>query len=66
LAAGFDINLSCEAATLDFSNRGAFRMMFKTHFFRWLAIPVCVISGLIEFAALQRSKLTGRRPRLGI
>ncbi len=40
-------------------------MMFKTHFFRWLAIPACVICGLIEIAALQRSKLTGRRSGLG-
>jgi len=39
--------------------------MFKIHFFRWLAIPACVICGLIELAALQRCKLLGRRPGLG-
>jgi hypothetical protein len=65
LPPGFDINLSCTAATLKFLNSGALPMIFKTHFFRWLAIPACVICGLIELAALQRSKLTGRRSGLG-
>lgn len=40
-------------------------MIFRTHFFRWLAIPVCVVAGLMEFVALQRSKLPGRKSGLG-
>jgi len=28
--------------------------MFQTHFFRWLAIPVCLLAGLHEWIALQR------------
>ncbi|MDD5028168.1 MAG: hypothetical protein PHH58_01510 [Rhodoferax sp.] len=33
--------------------------MFRTHFFRWLAIPVCILVGLMELVALHR------RHRLG-
>lgn len=40
-------------------------MIFKTHFFRWLAIPACVVAGLMELLALQRRKLLGRKPGLG-
>ena len=36
-------------------------MIFRTHFFRWLAIPACVVAGLMELVALQRSKLPGRK-----
>lgn len=39
-------------------------MIFRTHYFRWLAIPVCVVAGLMEFVALQRSKLHGRKSGL--
>lgn len=41
-------------------------MIFRTHFFRWLAIPVCVVAGLMEFAALQRSRLQGRKSGLRV
>lgn len=41
-------------------------MFFRTHFFRWLAIPACVIAGLLELAALQRSKLLSRKSGLGV
>ena len=40
-------------------------MFFRTHFFRWLAIPACVIAGVRELAALQRSKLQSRKSGLG-
>ena len=40
-------------------------MIFRTHFFRWLAIPVCVAAGVMELVALQRSKLQGRKSGLG-
>ena len=40
-------------------------MFFRTHFFRWLAIPACVIAGLLELVALQRSKLLSRKAGLG-
>jgi hypothetical protein len=46
-------------------NTGAVQMIFKTHFFRWLAIPACVVAGLMELLALQRRKLLGRKPGLG-
>ncbi|MDD2808326.1 hypothetical protein [Rhodoferax sp.] len=35
--------------------------MFQTHFYRWLAIPVCVLAGLIEVFALQRRRLNAPR-----
>jgi hypothetical protein len=35
--------------------------MFKINFFRWLAIPVCLLAGLLEFLALQRSQWMSRR-----
>jgi|GEM_PF-5321792 len=28
--------------------------MFRSRFYRWLCIPVCVLTGLIELIALQR------------
>lgn len=40
-------------------------MILRTHFPRWLAIPACVVAGLLEFVALQRSKLQGRTSGLG-
>ena len=40
-------------------------MFFRTHFFRWLAIPACVVAGVMELAALQRSKLQSRKSGLG-
>lgn len=40
-------------------------MIFRTHFFRWMAIPAFVVAGLMEFAALQRSKLQDRKSGLG-
>ena len=40
-------------------------MFFKIHFYRWLAIPACVIAGVLELAALQRSKLQSRKSGLG-
>ena len=40
-------------------------MIFRTHFYRWLAIPACVMAGLMELVALQRSKLQGRKSGLG-
>ncbi len=41
-------------------------MFFRIHFFRWLAIPACVIAGAMELAALQRSKLVSRKSGLGV
>ncbi len=41
-------------------------MIFRTHFFRWLAIPACVMVGLTELAALQRRKLLSRKSGLGM
>lgn len=46
---------------LSTQNRGAMQMFFRTHFFRWIAIPACVIAGVLELAALQRSKLLSRK-----
>jgi hypothetical protein len=34
--------------------------MIKLPFFRAIAIPVCIIWGLLEFVALQRSRWQGR------
>jgi hypothetical protein len=34
--------------------------MVKFPFFRAIAIPVCIIWGLLEFVALQRSRWQGR------
>jgi hypothetical protein len=36
-------------------------MLHKTAFFRALAIPACLVWGVLEFFALQRSRLLGRR-----
>jgi hypothetical protein len=38
--------------------------MFKINFFRWLAIPVCLMAGLLELLALQRSQWLSRRTKL--
>lgn len=35
--------------------------MFRIHFYRWLAIPVCLVAGLLELLALQRSQWLSRR-----
>lgn len=35
--------------------------MFKLHFYRWLAIPVCLVAGLLELLALQRSQWLSRK-----
>lgn len=38
--------------------------MFQTHFYRWLAIPVCLLAGLHEWIALQRRyRLGAGQPR---
>ncbi|WP_157979276.1 hypothetical protein [Rhodoferax ferrireducens] len=36
-------------------------MLHKAAFFRALAIPACLVWGVLEFFALQRSRLLGRR-----
>ncbi|MEO8118482.1 MAG: hypothetical protein ABI606_04070 [Rhodoferax sp.] len=36
-------------------------MLHKTAFFRALSIPACLVWGVLEFFALQRSRLLGRR-----
>jgi len=36
-------------------------MLKKAAFFRVLAIPACMVWGILEFFALQRSRLLGRR-----
>jgi hypothetical protein len=36
-------------------------MLHKTTFFRVLAIPACLIWGVLELFALQRSRLLGKR-----
>lgn len=36
-------------------------MLHKPAFFRALAIPACIVWGVLEFLALQRSRLQGRR-----
>jgi hypothetical protein len=35
--------------------------MFRIRFFRWVAIPVCVVVGLLELLALQRSQWLSRK-----
>jgi len=37
--------------------------MLKIRFFRWMAIPVCVLAGVVEVLALQRSRRLSRGPR---
>ena len=36
-------------------------MLQKAAFFRALAIPACLVWGVMEFVALQRARLWGRR-----
>jgi hypothetical protein len=36
-------------------------MQHKVAFFRLMAIPACVVWGVLEFLALQRSRFQGRR-----
>jgi hypothetical protein len=36
-------------------------MLRKAVFFRIMALPVCLISGALEFLALQRSRILARR-----
>jgi hypothetical protein len=38
-------------------------MPYKTVYFRIMAIPACLIWGLLEFVALQRSRFQLRRPQ---
>jgi len=41
-------------------------MLHKSAFFRIVAIPACMVWGVLEFFALQRARLLSRRgPRLG-
>jgi hypothetical protein len=35
--------------------------MLRIHFYRWLAIPVCLMTGLLELLALQRSQWLSRK-----
>jgi hypothetical protein len=37
-------------------------MLHKAAFFRALAIPACLVWGVLEFFALQRARMLGRRP----
>jgi hypothetical protein len=39
-------------------------MQFKLNFFRFIAIPACIIGGIVETVALQRSRLINRRQQL--
>jgi len=36
-------------------------MRIKVNFYRWLAIPACLMWGVLEFISLQRSRLPLRR-----
>jgi hypothetical protein len=36
-------------------------MFIKVKFFRFMAIPACLVWGFLELMALQRSRLLGRR-----
>jgi hypothetical protein len=36
-------------------------MFYKASFIRAMAIPVCLVWGLVEFMALQRARLLGQR-----
>ena len=36
-------------------------MLLKVKFFRVMAIPACMVWGILELIALQRSRLLGRR-----
>lgn len=36
-------------------------MFYKAAFIRAVAIPVCLVWGLVEFIALQRARLLGQR-----
>ena len=36
-------------------------MMHNTAFFRVMAIPACLVWGVLEFVALQRARLQGKR-----
>lgn len=36
-------------------------MLHQATFFRALAIPACLVWGVLEFLALQRARLLGRR-----
>jgi hypothetical protein len=39
-------------------------MLNKTTYIRAMAIPACMVCGVLEFFALQRSRLLHRRARL--
>lgn len=39
-------------------------MMHNTAFFRVMAIPACLVWGVLEFVALQRARLQGKRKQV--